>query len=136
MDVRNCRKCGKLFNYVMGPITCPQCKEALEGKFQEVKKYIQDHPGCGVAEVSDACDVSTQQIKQWLRDERLEFAEGTPVGLQCENCGINIRCGRFCDRCKATMAHNLSSVYQPEKKFEPEKKKDVRDNARMRYLDH
>ena len=40
-DIRNCRICGKIFNYVMGPVVCPRCKEKLEEKFQEVKKYIR-----------------------------------------------------------------------------------------------
>ena len=30
MNVRNCRKCGKLFNHVMGMPICPACKDALE----------------------------------------------------------------------------------------------------------
>ena len=33
--------CGKIFNYVVGPVICPRCREAREEKFQEVKKYIQ-----------------------------------------------------------------------------------------------
>ena len=41
MNARNCRKCGKLFNYVSGPPICMACREALEKKFQEVKEYIR-----------------------------------------------------------------------------------------------
>ena len=54
MDVRNCRSCGKMFNYVSGPFICPACKEELEKKFQEVKKYIQDNRGVGVKDVAEA----------------------------------------------------------------------------------
>ena len=43
MNARNCRKCGKLFNYVSGPPICMACREALEEKFQEVKNYIFEH---------------------------------------------------------------------------------------------
>ena len=59
MNVRNCRKCGKLFNYVAGPFTCPQCREALEEKFKEVKEYISKNPGVGIHEVSRECDDSS-----------------------------------------------------------------------------
>ena len=134
MDVRNCRKCGKLFNYAMGPITCPNCMKAQEEKFQEVKSYISSHPGCGIAEVSEECEVTTQQIKQWLRDDRLQFAEDSAVGLDCEKCGDKIRSGRFCEKCKVDVAHNLGSVYKKEEP-KPQKPKDYKDNARMRYLD-
>jgi len=57
MNVRNCRKCGRLFNYALGPIMCPQCKEAMDAKFKEVKEYIQKHPGCGMNDVARECDV-------------------------------------------------------------------------------
>lgn len=135
MDVRNCRKCGRLFNYALGPIICPQCRDQLEEKFQEVKQYVFEHKGCGIQEVSEACDVTPKQINQWLREERLQFSEESAVMLNCEVCGALIRCGRFCDKCKNTMANDFKGAY----KKEPEpasQKKDYKDNARMRYLDH
>lgn len=135
MDVRNCRKCGKLFNYAMGPIICPQCKDKLEEKFQEVKKYVFDNKGCGITEVSEACDVSPQQIKQWLREERLQFSEDSAVTLSCESCGASIRCGRFCEKCKSNMTHDLKSAYKKEPAPAPQKTKDRKDSPKMRYLD-
>ncbi len=134
MDVRNCRNCGKLFNYLSGPHICPACREALEEKFKEVKKYIQDHKGVTIPEVSEACEVDPQQIRQWIREERLEFADGGVTGISCEKCGAPIPTGRFCEKCKAEMANNLNSV-MPKKKTEPAKvKKDPRDNPKMRFL--
>ncbi len=135
MDVRNCRRCGRLFNYAMGPIICPQCREALEVKFQEVKKYISEHKGCGIAEVSEECDVTPQQIRQWLREERLEFSADSPTGLECENCGAIIRSGRFCEKCKAGMVNHLQTAYKKEPEPKPEKKKEKDEKAGMRYLD-
>ena len=79
MNARNCRKCGKLFNYVSGPPICMACREKLEEKFQEVKKYIQDNGHAGIQQVAEACDVSTNQIHQWLREERLELSAESGV---------------------------------------------------------
>ena len=73
MNVRNCRKCGRLFNYISGPSWCPACREQMEVKFQEVKEYIRENPGVGIKQVSEACDVEPAQINQWLREERLEL---------------------------------------------------------------
>ena len=39
MNVRNCKECGRLFNYIAGPPICPACKEELEKKFQKAKEY-------------------------------------------------------------------------------------------------
>ncbi len=134
MNVRNCKRCGKMFNYVMGPPLCMACREEMEAKFQEVKTYIQDHHSATIPQVSEACDVSTRQIEQWLRDERLELEEGSGIVLFCENCQAPIRCGRYCEKCKATMANKLNdSIRQPEAP-KPARKKDERENPKMRFL--
>ena len=85
MNVRNCRNCGRLFNYISGIVICPACKESLEAKFQEVKEYIREHKGAGIQEVAEACDVETAQIRQWLREERLEVTENSALFLNCES---------------------------------------------------
>lgn len=133
MNVRNCRKCGALFNYVMGPIICPACHDAMEAKFKEVKEYIQKNPGVGLKQTSEACEVEVSQIQQWIREERLEFSSDSMVTLACESCGATIRSGRFCDKCKNSLANGFrQSVARPEApKVE---KKDPRDAARMRFL--
>ena len=134
MNARNCRKCGKLFNYVSGPPICMACREALEAKFQEVKEYIRDHVQATIPEVSEACDVSQNQIQVWLKDERLQLAEGSGITLHCENCNAPIYSGRFCEKCKSSMANQLhESIRKPEPP-KPTPKKDVKDNPKMRFL--
>ncbi len=135
MNVRNCRRCGKIFNYVMGAPLCPVCREEMEKKFHEVKKFIQDHPGVGIPEVSEACEVEPSQIRQWVREERLEFAEGSVVDIACEKCGAPIRTGRFCEKCKASMINTMNSVYKKPQAGQPLNTGN-RDNPRMRYLDN
>lgn len=57
MDVRNCRKCGKIFNYVAGLPICPACQEIAEKKFQEVKDFIRENHGAGIEEICETCEV-------------------------------------------------------------------------------
>ncbi|MBE5966690.1 MAG: flagellar protein [Lachnospiraceae bacterium] len=134
MDVRNCKSCGKLFNYLSGPPLCPNCMKALDEKFEQVKEYIYDHPRVDMQEVSEVFEVSIPQIKQWIREERLAFAEDSVIGLECERCGATIRTGRFCKSCKDKMARGLSELYPEEKPVE--KLKDPRENPRMRFLNN
>ncbi|MBR1855245.1 MAG: flagellar protein [Lachnospiraceae bacterium] len=132
MDVRTCRSCRKIFNYVSGPMLCPACRQALEEKFQEVKKYIEDHGTATLPQIAEDCDVDVQQIRQWLREERLELASNSSFVLECESCGGPIRSGRFCDKCRASMANNMQSLIKSSKPTEPTLyKKDT--NARMRF---
>lgn len=136
MDVRNCRGCGKLFNYFQGPPLCPTCISALEKKFDEVKQYVYDHPKADIAEVSEVCSVSVQQIKQWIREERLAFADDSVIGIDCEGCGAVIKTGRFCKACKDKLAKGFQELY-PTPKTEQQKKKakDIKEQPRMRFLD-
>ena len=110
MDVRNCRRCRKIFNYSMGPIYCMQCRQAMEEEFQVVKKYVQDNPGSDIRMVSEACNVDPNKIRQWVREERLCFSDDSPIGIGCERCGVTIKSGRFCAKCKSEMTSELKSV--------------------------
>jgi len=117
----------------MGPIICPQCREALEEKFKEVKTYISAHSGCGIQEVARECDVEVSQIQQWLREERLQFSEDSMVQLTCESCGTTIRSGRFCEKCKNEMANGFSNAIKPTAP-PPVEKKETKEAPRMRFL--
>lgn len=136
MNVKNCRKCGKIFNYISGQQICPACIEALEAKFQEVKAYIQEHrDAASITVVAEACEVEVNQIKNWVREERLTFGDDSPMGIECESCGAVIKSGRFCDKCKDSIAKGLIDAAGLNAKKEEPAKKAAREAARMRFLD-
>lgn len=135
MNVRNCRKCGRIFNYVVGLPICQSCKEAMEKKFQEVKEYIRENKDATIPMISEACQVETSQIHQWIREERLEFAEDSPLGVNCESCGAMIKSGRYCDKCKITMTAEFKNAVNSSKKTVENRKIDTKDNPKMRFLD-
>lgn len=133
MDVRNCKGCSRLFNYIGGQPLCPECSKALDVKFDEVRDYVYDHPRAGMQQVSEEMEVSIAQIKRWIREERLAFSDEAQVGLECEGCGKMIRTGRFCEPCKAKYINGFSAY---TKKAEPEKKQPVKGQGpQMRFLD-
>ena len=136
MNVKNCRGCGRLFNYISGAFLCPACRDKMEEKFQMVREYIRENPGVGIQQVSEACDVETSQVNQWLREERLELTEGSPLMLACMSCGSLIRCGKYCEKCKANITNGFRSVMRGEQPpVERVTEKKSRD-SRMRYLDN
>ena len=133
MDVKNCKKCGKIFNYITGPVICPQCQEKTEETFQKVKEYIAANPGCTVASTADACEVEIQQIRQWLREERLTFASAEGSDLTCEVCGKPIMSGKLCDTCKLEVSKGLSDAIRKPEAPKPAKKPEPSGN-KMRFL--
>ena len=132
MEVKNCKNCGRLFNHLSGPRLCGECKQKLEDKFMEVRDFIRDNPHASITEISETMEVSTSQIHQWIREERLIFSEDSMVTIECENCGASIRTGRFCEKCKSETAKGLGNLY---KSAAPAMQKKDRDRDKMRFLD-
>ncbi len=135
MDVRNCKGCGKLFNYISGPPLCPTCARTLDAKFEEVKEYVYEHPRVDIQEVSEVFEISVSQIKQWIREERLSFAEDSMIGLDCERCGAIIKTGRYCKACKDKLAKGFQDLYYKPKPQPQQKPADPKEKSRMRFLD-
>ena len=135
MDIRNCRKCGNIFNYVVGPIICPACREKQEEEFQKVKKYVLENPRVSIQQVSEECDVDAVQIKQWIREERLEIAEGSSLFINCELCGAPIRSGRFCDKCRVEMSSGFRNVMKENGTDAPRHPSNIeKGSPKMRFL--
>ena len=135
MNIRNCSKCGKIFNYAAGKPICQSCRKNLEEKFKETRLFIKRNSSASMAEVSEECDVDTKQIKQWVREERLSFSDSSAIGIDCEVCGASIKTGRFCDGCKGKMTGDLNSAYVAKEEA-PVENPFARDKSvKMRFMD-
>lgn len=132
MEVRTCRQCKKIFNYLSGQPICPGCKASLEEKFQEVKEYVRENPTYGIPEVSAANNVTAAQIRRWIREERLSFSPESGVGIDCESCGKMIHSGRLCEKCKDKLLGKVDDMYRSDESIVAKKH---REAARMRFLD-
>ncbi len=109
-EIRYCKNCRKMFQYVTGVQLCPLCKKIDEEEFDKVRTFLRDFPGANMKEVSDNTGVSPSKISRWLKEERLEVSEGSPVSLNCESCGVRIRSGRFCVECAKGLAREMISA--------------------------
>jgi flagellar operon protein (TIGR03826 family) len=107
-ELKNCRKCGTMFNFVGGYPLCGRCRAAEEEDFQKVKNYLYDNPGSSPPEIAKAIDVSVDKIRRFLKEGRLEIVgDVSNMILACEKCGKSIRSGRFCDECERDMKKEL-----------------------------
>ena len=131
MNVRNCKKCGKMFNYVAGPPICPACKEEVEKKFQEVKEYVRANRAASMNMIVENCGVDQRQVEQWIREERLVFSGESPIQLTCETCGARIATGRYCEKCKKDQANTFSAAGRQTPPPAAPEKKDAHSGSKM-----
>ncbi|TYQ15011.1 UNVERIFIED_CONTAM: flagellar operon protein (TIGR03826 family) [Acetivibrio alkalicellulosi] len=111
LDVKNCKKCGKIFNYTGDTPICQNCKAADDADFKRVKEYLYDHSGASIFQVSKELEISVQRIKAYLREGRLEIVgdDGNMI-LECERCGKSIKSGRFCAECSKNVVSDIKSA--------------------------
>ncbi|NJD03309.1 MAG: MerR family transcriptional regulator [Ruminiclostridium sp.] len=134
-EVRNCRKCGKIFTYLGGGPICPSCKQADEEDFKRVRDYLYDHPGSSLNQVSLELDISVEKIKRFLKDGRLEITdEEGNMFLECESCGKSIKSGRYCVNCERDLASNLKSTASQMKSVLDSVSESAGKAIEMRYL--
>ena len=114
MDIRNCKRCNRIFQY-NGIKYCPKCVLELDEMFIKVRDYLYENKNANIAEVSEATGVEEKVILEFLRDGRLELREPSP-DLTCERCDKPITSGRMCKDCLAL--------------FERIMKKDINESAR------
>lgn len=134
-DVRNCRKCGKIFTYAGGNLICQPCRQADEEDFKKIKNYLYDNPRASLTQISADIEISVEKIKRFLKDGRLEILsdEGN-LFLECEGCGKSIKSGRFCPGCENGLANNLKAAASQMKSEMQSSVDDSRKGIGMRYL--
>jgi predicted nucleic acid binding AN1-type Zn finger protein len=124
MEVKVCKNCRRLFQYVNGPELCPECMKLLskeekqqfdrelkatlkpliaedEEKFNQVRDYIMAHPRASLLQISEANDIKPIKLLEWVKQERLEFSDDSKEAwFECVKCGKKIKSGTLCNQCK------------------------------------
>ncbi|WP_058485997.1 TIGR03826 family flagellar region protein [Defluviitalea phaphyphila] len=110
MEIRNCKKCNRLFQYVTGRVICPACKEEEEKVFKKIKEYLYEHPKATLVQVSQETGASIPTIKHYIREGRLIITPESPIGIECERCGTMIKTGRFCEKCAYEIERDMKKA--------------------------
>jgi flagellar operon protein (TIGR03826 family) len=134
-DVRNCAKCGKMFQYVNSPV-CQNCIAIEQDEFKRVKEYLYDNPGATMTELVSELNISTRKITRFLREGRIEiFGEKSNLILGCENCGKAIKSGRFCGECEAGLKKEIGGALKSGVSVENTEQSDKKKGgSTMKYL--
>ena len=113
MELKNCRRCNKVFTYMAGLPICPACAKEDERIFDEVSEYIRENPGAPLSAVSNELNISYDKLLKYVKEGRLQIrAENGGFYRFCEKCGEMITDGKFCKHCE----YHISTVLDVSKK--------------------
>lgn len=116
MDIRNCKKCGRLFGYVSRGI-CPECVKKEEEDFDLVKKFLEDNHDATAEGVEAGTGIPLEQIMRYLEAGRLQLRGGGGLAslLRCRSCGRPIPEGILCEACAGRLAREFQEAAKPAK---------------------
>jgi len=124
MEARQCKKCGKLFNYIRSPI-CVECTDDDDKEFHLVKDYIYEHPKSNLSEISESTGVDNKVLLGFLREGRIALKTCSQY-YTCARCGDQINTGVYCIKCKneltKTFSNSLNQLKETEKRIDLQKR--------------
>lgn len=124
-NLKNCKRCGKLFVKVNKDI-CPDCVKQEEEEFTAVKEYLDKNPNATISNVSEETGVSEKMIRKFIEDGRLLTTKYSAVGVECKRCGKEISKGRYCEECQVELQKQLGALNQDKPKEKEEHKGEPR----------
>lgn len=79
MEVNLCMRCKRLFqsSSQLTASVCRDCFMKHEDDFKLVRNYIRENPETTISELAEACNIKTEYIKQWIKEERIICVNGT-----------------------------------------------------------
>jgi flagellar operon protein (TIGR03826 family) len=110
LNIRNCKRCGTIFQYA-GNRLCHQCLEKDEEDFKRVKEYLDENFKATITEVANNLEISVEKIRGYMRDGRIEVVANSGMDiLSCDSCGTSISKGRFCASCQSKLVRGLNQA--------------------------
>lgn len=98
-NYKQCNFCGRPLPLNYEEDTCPTCKEYQ--LFHEVKEYIREND-VNEYMVSKHFHIPLRQVKEWIREGRIEYRQSTTEQLKnvhCQICGAPVSFGTMCPKC-------------------------------------
>ncbi|MDY4742712.1 MAG: hypothetical protein SO361_06380, partial [Lachnospira sp.] len=103
--------------------------------FGKVRNYIEENGPSMAVEISRDTGVQVSVINKFLREGRIEIPDGSDIYIKCEDCGADIRYGRYCPACAAKHNRGNSAGFYNENAGEkPKLKRD--ESGKMHTLDN
>ncbi len=110
MSVKNCTRCGRMFQAEGPSKLCERCRDNDEEDFKVVREYVYDNPNSNIPDVAENTGVSEDKILKFLRQGKLILKDELSMVLDCERCGKPIKSGRYCESCTNEMSRELRSA--------------------------
>ena len=108
-EVRDCPRCGDLFNYTGVRDVCHKCAQSEEEMYQIVYRFLRkrENRAATVDRIVEATGVDEDLLYKWVRKGRLQPAMFPNLGYPCDSCGRLTTQGKICTKCQDELKRDL-----------------------------
>ncbi len=103
-ELRNCRRCGKIYTFTGLPI-CKECHDKEEEEYEILRVYLREHPLAALSEASRDTGVPSEIIADFLRRGLLEGITRNEDVPRCAICKRPVISGGLCHECLGKMQY-------------------------------
>jgi flagellar operon protein (TIGR03826 family) len=122
MNVANCPKCGKVYVKNLLNDVCQACVKEVEVQCDTCIKYLREHRGISLEELSNATEVSQSLIIKFMREGRISIMGNRNIAYPCEVCGESIRERNMCDSCRQKLKKDVRNTMEDHRRIEEQKR--------------
>ena len=133
MNLKNCTRCGKMFASSHISL-CPDCLEADQVTFKSVRDFIKNNPRVSIDVVVEATGVAEEDVREFVRQGRIDVADLSGPVLSCKRCGKPIESGEYCVLCRQDITENLKVTAAVKEK--PEQSDDEEEPGPTHFTRH
>ena len=99
-----CEYCGGVVELCsLGVYKCIDCGKENYDDFQKVRKYLEKVGTAPAVVIARNTGVPVKTIEHLWNNEYLEDSWRVNTGAVCKSCGMSIRTGNLCDRCRSNI---------------------------------
>ena len=74
-EIKNCKKCGRMFASIDGADLCKECGFEEEELFRKVREYLYDNPGTSIYSLSSIFNVNIRRIRRLVSEGKFEVVQ-------------------------------------------------------------
>ncbi len=105
--IKNCTRCGTIFNKVASDI-CPTCVKEESELMETIRLYLKEHKMATIADVVRDTEIPVEVILDFIEDNLIVLVDNPNMSIQCSRCGKLTQDGRLCANCKNDLVHELA----------------------------
>jgi flagellar operon protein (TIGR03826 family) len=121
MNVANCPKCGKVYVKNLLHDICQACVKEIDQQCDTCIKYLREHRGISLEELSEATEISQSLIIKFMREGRISIMGNRNIVYPCEVCGVGIREKNMCDSCRQKLKKDVRNTMEDHRRIEEQK---------------